>query len=620
MRIRLFGTFDERRHPRVRVLREGLAAHGTVRTDNVPVPIDTAMRVEALRSPLRLLAFVPVVLAAWLRLAVRSFRGPRPDVVVVGHLGHLDVLLARLLHPRATLVLDHLISLADTARDRRLDRRTTLLRLLAALDRLATRTADVVLVDTEENVATVAPADRDKVVVVPVGADRSWFEAPRPPDDGDGVPSLVFFGLYTPLQGAPVIGEALRLLHERGVAVRATMIGDGQDRPAAQQAAGDAPADWIDWVPAAQLPATVAAHDVCLGIFGDGDKARRVVPTKVHQGLAAGCVVVTGDTAPQRRVVPVAELVPPGDATALADRLEALLTDEDRLARSAAAARAFAREHLRPAAVVRPLVAHLGTPEESQGAAPAPSDPALTPRAWLRHDLIFEALDLLPPGSRVLEVGAGQGAMAVRIARRLDYTGVEADPTAAAIARARLDVAGVPHTFHEGRFEELDLATPYDAVCAFEVLEHLEDDEAALAEWRGLLRPGGLLTISVPAWQHKFGPWDTAVGHYRRYGPADLVALLEGAGYVDAHVEVYGFPLANALEFLRNRVAPSPAGHEEEPDMAERTASSGRLLQPDSRVAAVATELATRPFRWLQRHTPDERLATGIVATARRPQ
>ena len=49
MQIRLFGTFDERRHPRVRVLREGLAAHGTVRVDNVPVPIDTAMRVEALR-------------------------------------------------------------------------------------------------------------------------------------------------------------------------------------------------------------------------------------------------------------------------------------------------------------------------------------------------------------------------------------------------------------------------------------------------------------------------------------------------------------------------------------------------------------------------------------------
>ena len=50
-------------------------------------------------------------------------------------------------------------------------------------------------------------------------------------------------------------------------------------------------------MPAADLPALVAGHDVCLGIFGTGDKALRVVPNKVFQGAAAGCAIVTSTRA-----------------------------------------------------------------------------------------------------------------------------------------------------------------------------------------------------------------------------------------------------------------------------------------------------------------------------------
>ena len=75
-------------------------------------------------------------------------------------------------------------------------------------------------------------------------------------------------------------------------------------------------------MPAANLPALVAGHDVCLGIFGTGDKALRVVPNKVFQGAAAGCAIVTSDTAPQRRALgDAAVLVPPGDPEALAAAL-----------------------------------------------------------------------------------------------------------------------------------------------------------------------------------------------------------------------------------------------------------------------------------------------------------
>ena len=86
------------------------------------------------------------------------------------------------------------------------------------------------------------------------------------------------------------------------------------------RAAGGDGVDWLDWVAPADLPALVADHDVCLGIFGRGDKALRVVPNKVFQGAASGCAVVTSDTAPQRRALgDCAVLVPPGDPEALAD-------------------------------------------------------------------------------------------------------------------------------------------------------------------------------------------------------------------------------------------------------------------------------------------------------------
>jgi glycosyltransferase involved in cell wall biosynthesis len=115
---------------------------------------------------------------------------------------------------------------------------------------------------------------------------------------------------------------------------------------------------WIEWVEPADLPRLVAEHDVCLGIFSATAKGRRVVPNKVFQGLAAGCVVVTSDTPPQHRLLAdLAVLVPPADPGALSEALVALT---DPAARATANARGCAgRERFRPGAVVPPLVAAL---------------------------------------------------------------------------------------------------------------------------------------------------------------------------------------------------------------------------------------------------------------------
>jgi glycosyltransferase involved in cell wall biosynthesis len=301
---------------------------------------------------------------------------PYPDIVLVGYLGHFDVMLARVLFRRSTVVLDHLISAAETATDRGFTA-PAMLALLRGLDKRAVRSADLVLVDTEEpRTQTAAFRDPDDVLTVPVCAPDVWFaagtDAESAREDGDssspdGPLRVVFFGLYTPLQGAPVIGAALRLLNASPLDV--TMIGHGQDLVATVNAAGAAAnVSWPRWMDGVELPDVVARHDVCLGIFGVGPKAQRVVPNKVFQGMAAGCVVVTSDTAPQRRILgDTAIFVPPGDPEALAEALRGLAADRRRVASLRRAAREHARAVMTPRATVEPLVDRLSRHGASGG-------------------------------------------------------------------------------------------------------------------------------------------------------------------------------------------------------------------------------------------------------------
>jgi glycosyltransferase involved in cell wall biosynthesis len=241
------------------------------------------------------------------------------------------------------------------------------------IDRTALRRADVVVVDTTEQAALLPDDAAARSVVVPVGASEVWFGSgaaqeagalrePRIRPAGEPL-RVIFVGLFTPLHGTTTIGAAIaELASDDRIAV--TMVGNGQDYARCRELAAANPrVTWLDWVPGTDLPDLVAAHDVSLGIFGTTDKALRVVPTKVYQGLAAGCVVVTSDTPPQRTALDgTAVLVPPGDAGALAEALRSLADDPDRLAKFKSCGELHAAERFRPRAVVAPLresVAHI---------------------------------------------------------------------------------------------------------------------------------------------------------------------------------------------------------------------------------------------------------------------
>ena len=211
----------------------------------------------------------------------------------------------------------------------------------------------------------------------------------------------------------------------------------------------------------------------------------------------------------------------------------------------------------------------------------------------------------------VVEVGPGMGGPSWYIADSRSYVGYEPDTAAFEVVSSRLKELPDAIVFNdqipeEGRQE-------FDALVALEVLEHLEDDLGALNHWVDWVAPGGIVIISVPAKAARFGPWDAAVGHFRRYEREELRHLMASAGLTDPQVLAYGMPIGYLLEAVRNRALvnrlPTVSGD------LERTLRSGRSFQP-SKHANLMT-VAMWPFRVLQSGFVHTSLGTGWIATGR---
>lgn len=143
-------------------------------------------------------------------------------------------------------------------------------------------------------------------------------------------------------------------------------------------------------------------------------------------------------------------------------------------------------------------------------------------------------LELIGPhvGDSVLEVGAGQGDFADQFTSLSRVVVTDVDPDAAAAMGARF--AGRPE-FEARRLDlddpaTLEIGDPVSAVVAINVLEHIEDDAAALARLATLVGPGGRVVMFVPGYQQLYGDFDRAVGHVRRYTPTTLRAAYVRAG------------------------------------------------------------------------------------------
>lgn len=141
-----------------------------------------------------------------------------------------------------------------------------------------------------------------------------------------------------------------------------------------------------------------------------------------------------------------------------------------------------------------------------------------------RNDCIMAALRRHPPGGPVLDVGGGNGF----VTRRMIDDGfpailLEPGRTGAFNAKTRRDIPEVVcATLEESGFPDGAI----DAMGLFDVLEHIEDDGGLLETIYARLRPGGLLYLTVPAFASLWSRSDIDAGHYRRYNPRQMAALL----------------------------------------------------------------------------------------------
>jgi SAM-dependent methyltransferase len=226
-------------------------------------------------------------------------------------------------------------------------------------------------------------------------------------------------------------------------------------------------------------------------------------------------------------------------------------------------------------------------------------------RAALTLELLRD-LGVAPP-ARVLDVGCGWG-VTLEALEEHGYRAVGMDVSRRTLEQ--LDRAG-------RKLIEADLTRPirpdaptHDAVLALDVIEHLDDDGAAIRSLANLAAPGGRVVVSVPALPELYGEFDRVQGHRRRYLPPGL-----RAAFLDSELELervfwWGRWLLPALRRQRVR-------QRSRPDESARDTYRRYLGLPPWPLRA-ATRLA---FALERRHAIRGRLSVGtsLFAVGRRP-
>ncbi|MFA4824287.1 MAG: class I SAM-dependent methyltransferase [Methanoregula sp.] len=147
----------------------------------------------------------------------------------------------------------------------------------------------------------------------------------------------------------------------------------------------------------------------------------------------------------------------------------------------------------------------------------------------VRNKIIGDAITrYLSPQSRILEVGCGNGYVS-RYLKKIGYSIECADLFFDALRFCKERDAG--DLYYQYNLSDRLFIEEFDGICAFDVLEHIEDDETILKNVHDALIPGGTLFITVPADKRLWSAMDIYAEHKRRYSLQELRAKVEGNGF-----------------------------------------------------------------------------------------
>ena len=190
----------------------------------------------------------------------------------------------------------------------------------------------------------------------------------------------------------------------------------------------------------------------------------------------------------------------------------------------------------------------------------------------------------LPAGSRIIDVGCGTGGLSAELARDYRVTGADPSATAVAIARKR-GIEAIQMEPGE------PLPGGFDCACAFDVLEHVNDDHGLARQLAAAVRPGGVVAVTVPAYRWLWSAMDELGGHRRRYRLKELARLMAQAGIQRLHTSYFNTILFPAL-VAGHAVGLPRAGHELEPPPGPVNAVLSGLFRAES----LASARLTLPF------------------------
>lgn len=153
---------------------------------------------------------------------------------------------------------------------------------------------------------------------------------------------------------------------------------------------------------------------------------------------------------------------------------------------------------------------------------------------------------------KVLDLGCGTGAVLAEFSNLTESVGLDMSMVALKFASSRKDFNLVQASGTDMPFG----AETFDSVVGLDVFEHIENHEAAFKECYRVLRPGGKLILSVPAFKMLWGPHDVALHHFRRYRKSEVVDIITASGFEPVKVSYslfFLYPVVLVVRFFEKR-------------------------------------------------------------------